>query len=296
MINNLPFVNVISKLKENGYFKRRVLNPWDTLIKEGEVDSNIYIVIDWSLSINKIINHKTRKTNTLALVWKFSILWEQSINNPLWAKRNTIKAEKTTEVIYIDCKKDFSLFNKDFPDFSMTLMSEIIKVSNERLNNLNEEMAYVFEFNNFIKSVVWWNIDDFRKVLHKIDTIIPSNYIIFLKKHHILDDTFVCKYDTRYKDKTPNIVIEKENWIINLFEAFNELGISDREELSINKINIWDEEMWYILCWRDKWSKYTENEKKILKSFATSISSLVKQMDIAEDTRNRILLNTNIDF
>jgi hypothetical protein len=44
-------------------------------------------------------------------------------------------------------------FMKEDSELGMTLLMRIISLANERLNNINEELTFLFEFNNKIASL-----------------------------------------------------------------------------------------------------------------------------------------------
>lgn len=289
------FKELKSAFTENEFFEELHTNPWDFLIEEWSIDSNIYIILEGNFSVEKYIDLEKSRTKQIAMLWVWSIIWEQSLNNPEMTKRIGIKSISEWKVLKLDTVKDILNFNIKYPELSLKLFFEIIKATNERLNNVNEELTYVFELNNYIKTISDFGNEAIKNVIDKIWTMIHSDYAIFLKQHHVLKETYVNKYDSRTPERIPNIVIEKENWILNLFEAFKEMNIDEADELIINKVNIWRDDLGYLICAR-KENRYTENEKKILKSFATSIASLIKELEIREDTKNMNLLSSNIEF
>jgi hypothetical protein len=178
-------------------------------------------------------------------------------------------------------------FLKESPELAMLVLKEIIGKWNERLNNLNEELTYVFEFNDKLKDLSELDNSSLQNLFWEINKMIPSDYIIFLKRHEVVKGTYVCKYDSRKWNKIPNIIIEKEDNVLDLKKAFYELDIKEEDSIVINKITIWEDDLWYMICWRERRS-YSDNQKKILKSFTPWIASIIKELDIKKEEKDRI--------
>lgn len=285
--------SILSNLKnfeKSPYFEAKKLEKWELLFKEWDVDTNIYIIKKWNLSVEKFTSVEQTETKKLAVLWKWSILWEQALNNPDAPKQTSIKALNKVELLKIDTVKSMKNFMKEDSELGMTLLMRIISLANERLNNINEELTFLFEFNNKIASL--WEINRwvFPEIFDFINAMIVSDYTIFLKSHPVLDNTLTVFYDSREEDSAYWEVISFEDWTQFIpYDFLEKLKVEKIDNIVLTKLNIWPNLLGYVIYWRRQlW--YSENHKKILWNFSLNIASVVKQFDIQEDEKARLRL------
>jgi len=287
----------LKNFEKSPHFETKKLERWALLFDEWAIDSNIYIVKKWNVSVEKYTSNNKTNTKKLAVLGKGSIFWEQALNNPDTPKQTSIKALNTVELLRINATKNIRDFMKEDPDLGMTLLMRIIALANERLNNTNEELTYLFEFNNKIAALSEINRDTFWEIFWFINSMIESDYTIFLKSHQVLDDTLSVFYDSREEKWEENSlweIISYEWWTEFMpYDFLEELKIEKIDNIVLTKLNIWPNLLWYVVYWRRQiW--YSENHKKILWNFSLNLASITKQFNVQEEERDRLSLRQEI--
>lgn len=280
----------IEKYKELIAFEELEFLAWEAVFHQWDIDDKIYIIEKWSISIEQFLWLNWEKNRKIAVIWPWAIFWEKALYSPHEKKNSSAIAISDTTLLAIN-KEDFEEKTKNQEDFDRVLsrfLWEVITQSNDRLNAVNQELWYIFEFTSFLSRIHKIKPDTLSKIIKEIMSLIFSDYIVFLKKHHIIENTYVTKYDTRNNDFIWE-VFEKKSWLLPINEVYNKLKIDEKENIMVNKISIWDDELWYLICSRieEKWS---DHEKKIMKSFAMSLTWIVQKLDIKEDQKNKDML------
>ena len=90
-------------LKKSWYFKEVILEKWEVLFKEWEIDNNIYIIVLWELSVEKYTTKQKDETKILAYLKKDDIFWEAALNSNL-PKQVNIVSQTKTHLISINAK------------------------------------------------------------------------------------------------------------------------------------------------------------------------------------------------
>ncbi|MCT4616628.1 MAG: cyclic nucleotide-binding domain-containing protein [Candidatus Gracilibacteria bacterium] len=285
--------SILSNLKnfeKSPYFEAKKLEKGELLFKEGDVDTNIYIIKKGNLSVEKFTSVEQTETKKLAVLGKGSILGEQALNNPDAPKQTSIKALNKVELLKIDTVKSMKNFMKEDSELGMTLLMRIISLANERLNNINEELTFLFEFNNKIASLGEINRGVFPEIFDFINAMIVSDYTIFLKSHPVLDNTLTVFYDSREEDSAYGEVISFEDGTQFIpYDFLEKLKVEKIDNIVLTKLNIGPNLLGYVIYGRRQLG-YSENHKKILGNFSLNIASVVKQFDIQEDEKARLRL------
>ena len=287
----------LKNFEKSSHFETKKLDKWTLLFDEWQKDSHIYVVKKWNVSVEKYTSTNKTDTKKLAVLGKGSIFWEQALNNPEAPKQTSIKALNNVELLRIDAVKSIRDFMKEDPDLGMTLLMRIIALANERLNNTNEELTYLFEFNNKIASLSEINRDTFTEIFAFVNWMIESDYTIFLKSHQVLDNTLSVFYDSREEREEENAhweIISYEDWTEFIpYDFFEELKVEKIDNIVLTKLNIGPNLLGYVVYWRRQIG-YSENHKKILWNFSLNLASITKQFNIQEEEKDKLSLQQEI--
>ena len=152
----------LQKIKSSGYFKTVSLNAGDILFSEWDINENLYIIYDGELIVEKSINTKKWEFKILGRLGIWNIVWESALSNSN-PKEVQIKANRTTQLLYIEWKNDFPKFVKKFPTVGYDLFVSIIEISNSRLLRANSEVTANYEVNMAISKI---NLDRDMLIIH----------------------------------------------------------------------------------------------------------------------------------
>jgi len=136
----------LENIKSSGFFKEISLEKWDILLKEWDIDSNLYIIYDGELCVEKSITSKKWEFKHLWLLWIGNIVWEAALshNEP---KQVQIKANRNTLLLSIDGKDEFPKYVTKFPRDGYNILINIIDITNSRLLKSNRELTANYEVN-----------------------------------------------------------------------------------------------------------------------------------------------------
>ena len=270
----------IKLLQKSEYFKKRVLKSWEYLFLEWDFDSNIYIILNWELNIEKYIDNKKIDSKNLAILKKSEVFWEASLNSNS-KKQVSIKAKIETELLYIEAG-NLEKFAKNNSKQAFNLLKYIIHLSNNRLNISNNLITSSHKISS---SII--NIKDFKnktifELIENIKETIEVSEIIFLEENPVLKQYLTVKYKTTEKWKMQDKIIKiTENRLdlssLKTYEKYN----------FIQSLRIWDRNYWYLIFIRDE-EDFTENEIKIFWIMSTSLAWVLKQKEFIKEQADKI--------
>jgi hypothetical protein len=266
-------------LQNTEFFKTRTLEKNEYLFKEWEIDENIYIIVIWELIIEKFIDKNKQITKKLAILTQNEVFWEASLNNN-FPKQVSIKAKTKTKLIYINAK-NLDDFNKKYPEIALNLLKYIIFLSNNRLNLSNKLITVSYTISQEIINLKDFSYKSIFALIEKIKNIANIEDIKFLEENPVLKEYLTIKYDTKFPwvmqdkiikipDNQLDLLNSKIKWIYNY----------------IQKLQIWNKNYWYLIFEKKDFS-FSENEKKIFSTLATSFAWVLKQKEFLKEQLNK---------
>lgn len=273
----------IDFFEKNKLFQEKQLKKWEILFDEWRVDTNLYIIKSGRLSVQKYTDTKKTNSKELAILQTWDFFGEWNFKNDL-AKKTKIVALENSNVLSIEWQKDLKNFIRENPEIWTELLFHIIDKTNNRLNETNAQIAINYEIDTTIRELKEINQNSLINLIDKIKSLINADYVVFIEKHNIVKNYFTIKYDSRIIWKFLNIWIESENGIFNLANLYKTANIDEKDEITINKINIWWDDLWFLIIWRE-FRTFSNNEKIISKSIANSLSWIIKQINLNKEEK-----------
>ncbi len=268
----------IKFLKNSWFFLERILDSWDVLFDEWEIDGNLYIIEFWKLSIEKYTTKEKVSTKQLAILGEWDFVWEWALNK-YWPKEVKILALEETKVLYIEAKKDFMKFLEKFPSQARDILVYIISITNERVLASNKYITSIYEINKSIRDLKEITLKEIFLLFEKIKIIMDSEIILFFEKNYVMKEFLTLKYDSRIPNKMQDKIVESWNFSLDEFNLDKNIRILSKE------IIIAEESLWFLVIWKKE--IYNENEKRIFLWIINSISGVLKQKKILEEERNK---------
>ncbi len=270
----------IKILKKSWFFKELNLEKNDVVFDEWEVDENIYIVLAWKLIVEKYLDKDKKEIKKLAILNQFDIFWEWSLNNSN-KKEVKISAFSSTTLLSINAKKWINNFSKKYPIEWLNLLKYIIHISNKRLLESNKLITANYKIS---KEIIWLNEINNKKIfelIEKIKDIINISYILYFEENPVLKNYLKLKYDTRFKGKLQDKIIEVTDSQLDLlsFKVWNIYNY-------IQKLSIWFNNFWFLVFFKEN-KDFSDNDKKILISLSISIAWLIKQKQLLDEERDK---------
>lgn len=265
-------------LTSSPHFTTKKLAAKEVLFDEWDIDTNIYIVINWILSIEKYTTPERTDTKVLATLKTENFVGEWGLN---WDFKKEVKilAETDVNLLVIDAQKWFTSFMEDNPEHAKNLLSTIISVTNRRLSDANKYITSVYQINKNIRELVDVNFKEIFKILDSINNIMESDFLLFLEVNPVMKEYLTLKYDSRKSWKMADTIVEKWNYTLE------EIGIQWDFKILTKEITLWKESLWNIIIARK--SRFSENEKRIFLALISSLSWLLKQKKVLEEERDR---------
>lgn len=260
------------------FFTEKILQEKELLFDEGDINRNLYIIIDGQISIEKYIGGKWNNTKQLAVSKTGNFLWEGSLSENSKKEIRAIALSKTT-VLFIDVLNDFPLFLRKYPKQAQDMLLNIISSMNKREKKSNPYITSMHEINIIIKGMTSFNYKEIFLLLEKINNIMKGWFILFLETNSVLSQYLTVKYDSRYPWKIQNKVVKK--WHYSLLDIW----VPDWYRLITKDITIGEESLGSILIWRKE--LFMENERRIFLGMINSLTWILKQKKIISEERDK---------
>ena len=267
-------------LKNSWYFNEIILEKWELLFDEWNIDENLYILIVWDLSVEKYVNNEKTHTKILWTIKQNQVIGEASLNSDL-PKDVLIKAKRKSILIWINGKEWLSKFLKEYPTDALNLLKYIIHLSNNRIRESNFLITASYNISNAIINLDEINMKNIFKLIEILKKSIWIEEILYYEANPVLENYITLKYDTRKKWKLLNEIMEITNNKLDLLD----LSINHYYKF-IQELTIWWNRMWYLVFLK-KWQVFNDSDKKIITTTSTSIASLIKQKQILTEDRNK---------
>jgi len=285
MNRNVNIINMlnIKNLENSWFFKKIILEKWELLFDEWDINNNLYIIKIWELKVEKYTDKNKNETKILWYIKSNEILWEASLNNNK-EKEVKISANKKSYLLYINWKEWIDEFSKKYIEDSIELFKYMIYLWNKRLIDTNKLITINYKFNQELLLIKNISNKSIFEIIDKLVDILDISYILYYEINPIMNNFLILKYDTRYKWKMKNEIIEITEKKLDILKS----KLNDFHNY-IQNIFIWNINLWYLSFFKKEY-KFSENEKKVLSSISTWFSWLIKQKLILEEERNKNFL------
>lgn len=268
----------IKFLQSTTHFKSENLKKNEVLFDEWDSNSNLYIIVEWELSVEKYTTKEKQETKQLAILKKWDFLWEWGLNS-YFAKEVKVSVLKDVQLISIDAKDWFSKFMEQYPEQAKDLLTYIISITNKRLSDSNKYITSVYQINKTIRELENITFREIFKILDTINLIMESDFLLFLEVNSVMTQYLTLKYDSRFSGKMQDSIVEKWNY------SLEEIWIKWDYKILTKEIIIWKESLWNIIVARK--TRFKENEKRIFLALISSLSGVLKQKKIIEEERDK---------
>ena len=270
----------VNILKKSWFFKEVVLNKWEVLFDEWEIDENIYIVLTWELSVEKYTTKNKNETKSLAFLKQNDIFWEAALNSNS-PKEVKIISRRDSVLLSINAKKWLFDFSDKYPEEALNLLKYIIHLSNKRVSESNflitasyKISKEIIELNEITNKNIFWLIEVLKNSIWVED-------IIYYEANPVMENYITLKYDTRNPWKLLNKVVELTENKLDLLDLK-----MDNYQIITQKLSIWLNNLWYLIFLK-KEEKFNESDKKVITTTGTSIAWLIKQKQLLDEERDK---------
>lgn len=280
----------IKKIQKLGVFQSQCLKAWEVLFDEWEMDNHIYVVVSWAISVEKKLSSEKNRSKTLAILRAWKIFWEGALNSST-PKEVTIKAQEESELLKIDAQDGMEKFLEKYPKEGLDFLKKIILLWNNRVSKANAQITATYEMNMNILKLESINL---RSILNLVDIfkdIIWVANICFIEKNRAVDGYYTLRYNTNNKWKLIDEVIEV-NSLGTIECIMNAENIDTFPFQIIQRINIWNVNIWYFVIWKND-EDFSETDMKIITSITNSFAWIIKQKEIFEEEKDKNFMNQN---
>ena len=274
----------IEFLENSWFFQIKTLEAWEVLFDEWDIDNNLYIIKEWELSIEKYTTTDRTETKILAKLWNSEIFWEWS----LWdsaPKQVRIKATKKTTLLEIEAKNSFEEFLLKHTKKWVDLLSSIIYISNKRLLEANFLITSSYKINKHISEINEFNNKNLFEILDELEKTINWKYVLYLEKNPVLENILILKYDSRYKWKMQENIIDLWDGILDMDDLIKDWIKLSKHNL-IEELKNRNEIIWYLIIWDDE-KVFDEWQKKSIWAISVSIAWYIKQKQYFDENKNK---------
>lgn len=267
-------------LKKSWYFKEQILEKWEVLFHEWEIDDNIYIIELWELSVEKYTTKQKNETKVLAFLKKDDIFWEAALNSNL-PKQVNIVSQTKTHLISINAKKWLNEFTSKFQKEWLSLLKYIIHLSNNRLLESNYLITSTYKISKEIAELEEITNKSIFGIIEKLKDSLKIDDILYYEINPVMDNYITLKYDTRTPWRLLNSITEIADNELNLLSYRSEWYFTFKQKLAIGLNSIW------YLVFLKKNTKFDESDKKVFATTSSAIAWLIKQKQLMDEERDK---------
>ena len=279
-----PIIKYKKTLLENPNFTKIELETDQVLFDEWDFDDNLYLIIKWSVNIEKYINKEKTSLRQLSILSAWDFLWEGALKRKEKKEVKVTSLEKT--ILYkINTTKWIESFIEKEPKIALELFVHIIDISNKRLLEANSIITNNYEMSKKISKITHFNYKNIFSLIDSFKETIWVEYILYLEKNPILKNYLTIKYDTRKKWRMQEDVIELNNGKIEI-EYIKNIPANVFGDNYVQPLVNWNSIIWYLLLWKEDKS-FSEIEKKIITSISYSLASIISLKEIYNDEANK---------
>lgn len=267
-------------LKNSWFFKEVILEKWEVLFNEWQIDDNIYIILAWELSVEKYTTKEKNETKVLANLRVNDVFGEAALNSNKPKEVNIVSKRKSV-LIGINAKEWLSKFSAKYPEQALNLLKYIIHLWNKRLSESNYLITASYKIS---KEIIELDEINYKSIFELVEVLKNSTWvaeILYYEINPVMTNYITLKYDTRNKWKLLNDVMEITNNKLDLLD----LSINHFYKF-IQKVSIWNNDMWYLVFLK-KGMIFNDSDKKIITTASTSIAWLIKQKQLLDEQRDK---------
>lgn len=285
-----PLLKYSSFFEKSPLFEEKNLKKWEILFDEGNIDSNLYIIKKWILSVEKYTTNEKTHSKQLALLKSGDFVWENGLSSSIKPKEAKIICIEDAQLLQIDLKQDLKKFWEENPSIGFELLRHIITETNQRLSETNKLFASHYELEKTIQNLKNIDLKWIFMILEKVKAILDVDYILYFEKNKVLENFLTLRYDSRTPNKMLDLTFEKKWIFIDLDELYLEANISQDDEILINKISIWNEIFGYLILWRET-RAFDGSDKKLLWSTSNSLAWVIKKYLWDKEEQNKFYIS-----
>ncbi len=281
---NNPIIKYENILEKNKNFSKLILNEWEVLFDEGDIDNNLYFILNWELSIEKYTTSEHNETKELAKISSWNFLGEWSLKRTE-KKEVKVKATKNTTLLKINAKKWFENFIKQEPKIGLDILIKIIDTSNIRLLESNKKLTTILKMSEQISQIDEYNIKNIFKLIDSFSKVIWLDYILYLERNPIMKNYMTIKYDTRKIWKLQDNIVDlwdKQLELSNITKTW----IKTSKYNTIEELRNWNKILWYLVLWK-KDSPFNDTDIRSIKPIVNSLAWVIKQKEYNEEQKNK---------
>lgn len=270
----------INFLKNSWFFSEKVLEKWDTLFVEWDVDNNIYIVLLWELSVEKYTSKNKTETKILAYLKQNDIFGEAALSSSS-EKQVNIVASKKTSLIYINAVEWLNKFTQKHLNEGFNLLKYIIYLSNNRLLESNYLITSTYKISKEITELEEVTNKSIFDIIEKLKNSLKVDDVLYYEINPVVPDYITLKYDTRKSWKMLNGVTDIADNELELLSYRSEWYFTFRQILAI-----WSKSIWYLVFLK-KDKKFNDSDKKVFTTTSSAIAGLIRQKQLMDEDRDR---------
>jgi len=281
----------LENIKSSGYFKEIILQKWDVLFKQWDIDENLYIVYDGELSVQRSIETLKWKYKELGKLWIWNIVWEASLSHSE-PKEVQIVANRKTVLLKIEGKNDFPKYVSAFPKDAYEVLTTIISITNSRLLKSNRQLTANYEVNVAISKIKDISYTSIYKLLLVFQSILQVDQIMYFEKNLVMDSYYKLKYDSKNESSIQNKILKFENNELDL-ELLKDENITLSKYIRSTQLTLWEENYGFLIVWKERWD-FHENEEQLLRNTAGSFVWIIHQKWLMDEARNKNYIKSGL--
>ncbi|MCH2188840.1 cyclic nucleotide-binding domain-containing protein [Candidatus Gracilibacteria bacterium] len=258
------------------------LKQGETLFLEGERDNNIYIVTGGELGVYKYTSSEKKEQKKLATLGKNEIFGEASLHSNT-AKESSIIADTSASLLKIDTHSGIESLLSHHPKIGRELFEYIIHLSNNRLNQANEQIVAGYKISQAISEFTHFTPQSIHELLQKIESLIEGMSLQYIEKHPVLENCYTLRYDSQKPKKEGEI-----------YESLDEIEENYSQYSSQYLLHIGDVGLGQLIVHSQK--PMSENTEKIISLACTSLSGILHRYNIIQDEKNKNYLSEHGGF
>ena len=231
------------------YFSLKKYETNAVIFRENSAGDTLFLIGNGLVSIEKSLNKEQTEFKELALLSDGDFFGEISV---IEEKTRTAQARAVAETELYEVKRtDFFAFTKAFPEEGMTVMSNIMKISLNRLQHTSKELTLLFHITKFLTRTYSDEKDFLKEIVDETAFFFEGDWNIESYFYNYFNEEFDkagsnCEFgsdeavklsdilENRWLTENMYTLVTRENDAVVSYILFN-----CREKLSQNERNNW---------------------------------------------------------
>lgn len=170
------------------YFTRKDYASGEIVFREGSAGDTLFLIDEGLVAIEKSLNKEQTEFKELAILSNGDFFGEISVIEE--KKRSAQARAAAASALYEIKRSDFFAFTKEFPEEGMAVMSNIMRISLDRLQHTSKELTLLFHITKLLTKTYADEKDFLKEIVDETAFFFEGDWNIESYFYNVFNDEF----------------------------------------------------------------------------------------------------------